>query len=105
MQKLAKGKFVVSQKGKGGGFRLIKSSNDISLGELIELFENQRFLSDCLIGLEKECKNCYCPIYSNWSLIKKEIYEVYLSDIHKRLTHNDNWLPVEWCKINWEKFK
>lgn len=48
MQKLNKGGFLHSQKGKGGGFTTVKEAEKIFLVELMELFQGPIGISECL---------------------------------------------------------
>ncbi len=81
LQVLAKHNIVSSQRGRGGGFKIIKSSDAIVLGELIEMFNNKNFLSSCWIGLNNNCIDCNCPMYKNWMRLKKQMYESKIIEI------------------------
>ena len=48
LRKLAIGDVVVSQKGANGGYRLAKSSEEITLKEIIELIDGEIAISKCL---------------------------------------------------------
>lgn len=72
---------VDSQKGKGGGFRLGVSSDQIKLIELINAFEDDTFFNNCIIGMYKECRGCKCPMHDNWESLKEEMKNSYLIDI------------------------
>lgn len=81
LQKLAKKGIVYSKRGKGGGFKLLKSKKEIKIKDLINLFENQKFYSQCLIGLSEECDNCKCIIHTKWTNIKSILSSTSLNDI------------------------
>lgn len=74
---------VDSQKGKGGGFRLGVSSDQIKLIELINAFEDEAFFKTCIIGMYKECRGCNCPMHNDWESLKEEMKNSLLIDIRK----------------------
>ena len=41
LQTLVKNKIVTSKKGKGGGFTILRSADDILLGEIIDIFNSK----------------------------------------------------------------
>ena len=56
LQKLIQNKIVVSKEGIGGGVRIVKSPSKISVLELIEMFQGNLELSDCMFR-NKICQN------------------------------------------------
>jgi Rrf2 family nitric oxide-sensitive transcriptional repressor len=58
-QKLVQEKFVLSQRGRGGGLKLAKAPEEINIGKLIRKTENmdlvECFSSDCACPLENIC--------------------------------------------------
>lgn len=44
---LARGGFVQTQRGKGGGFRLGKKAEEVSLGEIVRWLEPESVLAEC----------------------------------------------------------
>lgn len=67
LQKLNKGGFLQSQKGKGGGFSKVKDLGKIYLVELMELFQGPIGISECVFR-----KNI-CPDIDKCLLRKKII--------------------------------
>ncbi len=57
---LKKAKMIKSKAGRSGGYRLTKKPKDISISEIIEIFEGKTAPVKCLSGhkcsKEKECK-------------------------------------------------
>ncbi|MBU2494262.1 MAG: Rrf2 family transcriptional regulator [Bacteroidetes bacterium] len=74
---------VSSQKGKNGGFKLIRDANNIRLIELINAFEDESFFTKCIIGTQKVCAGCNCPMHDSWEKTKTEIKKAKLSEINK----------------------
>lgn len=81
LQTLTHFKIVNSQKGKNGGFKLIKPTSEIKLSELINAFEDESFIYSCILGMKKVCTGCNCPMYENWERTKIEILNTYLNEI------------------------
>lgn len=61
IQKLSKSGYIHTKKGKNGGITLIKSADEISLKNIIDLIDGKTTLSECqkspeLCKLSEECK-------------------------------------------------
>lgn len=56
LQKLNTAKLLISQKGKGGGFRLARPSKKIFITEIMEIFQGPFKLNDCMFK-RKICPN------------------------------------------------
>lgn len=82
LQTLAKNGIVTSSKGRGGGFKIKKSPNDILLGDIIDIFNLRPFLSTCFLKLYGECRQSYCPMHLSWFEYKKKIYNKRISELH-----------------------
>ncbi|MBI1931289.1 MAG: Rrf2 family transcriptional regulator [Ignavibacteriales bacterium] len=81
LQRLTHRGFVYSKRGKGGGFKLLKSNNEIELKELINLFDNEKFYTKCLIGLSDDCNQCKCSVHNNWVNLKNVLVSSNLENI------------------------
>ncbi|PIQ07909.1 MAG: hypothetical protein COW71_14600 [Ignavibacteriales bacterium CG18_big_fil_WC_8_21_14_2_50_31_20] len=81
LQKLTHKGFVNSKRGKGGGFKILKTKNEIAIKELIKLFDNENFYSKCLIGLNDDCPECKCSVHNNWENLKTTLLKSNLEDI------------------------
>lgn len=55
VQDLAEGGFVVTQRGAGGGFRLARPSQSITLGEIVRVLEQRHALVECFRGDGGQC--------------------------------------------------
>lgn len=65
LQKLAKEKILVSQKGKDGGFLLARRPDEITLKQILEIFQGSFSLGECIF------KKKICPERKNCMLRKK----------------------------------
>jgi len=69
VQTLARKKYLITRRGKGGGLKLAKDPNQISLAELIEVIEGPVVISDCIFHRE-DCKfssTCKARKYLMWA--------------------------------------
>ncbi len=69
LQNLAKKGFLVSQKGLGGGFRLSRTPENISLLALIEATGQESFLQGCFWGNPQCDSKEPCPMHVKWEAI------------------------------------
>jgi len=73
IQSLARGGLVIAKRGIGGGIRLSRPPEQISLLEIVEAVEGEEWLGDCLLGMD-ECSNqVTCPTHDFWQRISREI--------------------------------
>lgn len=71
--------FVESQKGLGGGFRLAKSSSEISLFDVVEAVENISRWSGCILGQSICSEDNSCRLHNDWKAVR-EHYLKFLRD-------------------------
>lgn len=67
---LASGKFINTQAGRDGGISLARDPKEISLLQVVEHFEGELYLSDCVLKpgdcpFEKKC-----PVHCQWVRLK-----------------------------------
>jgi len=72
LQSLTAHGFIVSQKGKGGGFRLEKSPRKISLMDIVAAIEDTDKWSKCFLGRKQCLDSSPCSVHERW----KEVREV-----------------------------
>lgn len=73
--KLKKEGILESKEGKGGGYRLVIDSKDISLWEIFTIFENPRRIVSCLDGGKRGiCGPRSCRLRLFWRKFEKEIW-------------------------------
>ncbi len=67
---LASGKFINTQAGRDGGISLAHAPKDISLLQIVERFEGELYLSDCVLK-PGECPfDKKCPVHCQWIRLK-----------------------------------
>lgn len=70
--------YVEATRGTGGGYRLSRSPDNISLMQLVELFDPQAANDECLLDTSRPCnKGQPCPVHERWNLVKRT-YQVFL---------------------------
>lgn len=72
LQQLASCGLVVSQKGLGGGFRLSKEPEKISIYEVVESLEDMVRWSRCLMGRSQCSNSAPCRIHTRWKAIREK---------------------------------
>lgn len=74
LQKLAKNNIISSSKGRGGGFYLDKLQYEsTTIKDICEIFDNEEFLKDCVLGNSKCNKKNPCPIHDHILDMRKKI--------------------------------
>src|SRR3989338_9040828 len=71
LQNLSGKKYVLSQKGTGGGFRLGKDPRKITLYEIAEPIDNFSTWKGCALGLKKCSDSDPCLIHDKWKAVKE----------------------------------
>ncbi len=70
LKTLADNGLLESQKGKGGGFRLARSSDGISLFEIVEPIERVSRWSGCFLGRRRCSEAAPCAVHPQWGQIR-----------------------------------
>ncbi|MFT5387938.1 MAG: Rrf2 family iron-sulfur cluster assembly transcriptional regulator [Candidatus Omnitrophota bacterium] len=65
---------VESKRGLGGGFRLIKSPDKITLYEVVEPIDKVTVWEGCTLGLKKCSDKSPCAVHDDW----KEVKDTYM---------------------------
>lgn len=81
LQNLVKQKLLISTKGPNGGFALAKSSDKVTLWDIVIKVDGEDFFTNCLISLEP-CKTHdpekpLCPVHAQYDKLRKEISTFY----------------------------
>ena len=78
LQVLAKHKLLFSSKGPNGGFSLGRSSNKITLYEIVTVIDGNDIFDKCLISM-RSCheENIPCPLHKKYEPIRKEIKQLF----------------------------
>jgi len=73
MQRLVKQGFLMSMKGKGGGFFFDESKPDLPLKTVIQAVEGEKTYSGCGFGLKHCDENHPCPLHGQYAPIRDAI--------------------------------
>lgn len=76
LQSLVHSKILVSQKGKSGGFLLVKPAKEIYLYEIMKIVEGDNFLEGCFLGFPGCNDDAPCPLHNHWKKAKENILEL-----------------------------
>lgn len=72
LKRLAEEGLVESQKGKGGGFRLARSPEDIALYDVIEPIDKVSRWEGCFLGRPTCSDDAPCPVHKRWERVRTE---------------------------------
>jgi Rrf2 family protein len=79
LQRMVRQGFIMSVKGKGGGFYFDKDKPEITIKEVLTLTESKRNFTCCGFGLEQcDCENP-CPIHEQYVLIRDAVEKLVLT--------------------------
>jgi len=70
LKTLADNGLLVSQKGRGGGFRLARDPAQISLREVVEPIEHLSRREGCFMGQERCADDAPCPVHERWQRVR-----------------------------------
>jgi FeS assembly SUF system regulator len=71
---LSKGNLVVSERGANGGYKLVKSADDISIAEIITTMEGPISIVACVDDHEENCNmSGTCPSKGKWDRVNEAI--------------------------------
>jgi FeS assembly SUF system regulator len=94
---LAKGGILDSRRGAKGGYFLARPADEISVAEVIELFEGRIGLTECKIGPDGESRDCSragdCSVMGPWVAINEAIVDtlknISMADMARKLVPSD----------------
>jgi len=89
VSKLAHAEFIHTFPGREGGIQLARHPKDISMWDILTLFEGPIYLSDCISGEEDE--QCpfdeECPIHFRWeplqAILRQELEAITFDELAK----------------------
>lgn len=79
LKTLADEGLLLSQKGKGGGFRLARDASKISLYEVVDPIEHVSRWTNCLLGHGECSAQSPCTLHSRWGKVR----DAYLLFLHE----------------------
>ncbi len=72
---LANSQLVVSRRGAGGGYKLARLAEEITVAEIIQAMEGPIALTACVEGSAEECDmESLCPMRGNWNKVNRAIH-------------------------------
>ena len=92
--KLKKSKLVKSHRGPGGGYKLIKSSSDINIAEIINAVDDNIKATGCGHDINSSCtgKSERCITHNLWedleNLVEDYLNSIVLSDVANKKNNN-----------------
>ncbi len=79
LKTLADAGLLVSQKGKGGGFRLARDAAHISLYEVMDPIEHVSRWTNCLLGHGECSAKSPCSLHNKWAKVR-DAYLLFLRE-------------------------
>jgi Rrf2 family protein len=73
LQRMVRMGFVMSLKGKGGGFYFDTGKPELSIKELITVIEGNKIITGCGFGLKKCNEDKPCPMHNHYAPIRDAI--------------------------------
>ncbi len=66
LRTLSEAKILTSSRGPGGGYRLARTADKISLADVSVLFDGLVLANECLLGYGKCSETTPCPVHTLW---------------------------------------
>ena len=64
---------IDATRGSGGGYRLRKSSSEICLREVVDLFDRHVWRESCFLSCDEHCNHCQpCAVHEAWEKVRSE---------------------------------
>lgn len=79
LQDLRDAGIVVSKRGPGGGFRLVKRPGEVSLLDVVEALQGPLAVNRCVLGLDICHRAETCPLRPTWVKVQRDLEQA-LSD-------------------------
>lgn len=85
LQRLVKMGFIMSIKGKGGGFFFDPGKKDIPIRDLITATEGNKIISGCGFGLKNCDSSNPCPLHNSYAPIRDAINDLLATETIRSL--------------------
>lgn len=76
LQTLTETKFISSVKGPGGGVGLTKNPQELTILDIMHVFNCDNIFNDCILGLPGCDDNNPCPMHKSWASLSKELHDI-----------------------------
>jgi len=87
MTDLAKSGYLMSVKGRDGGFRIIKDLKEISLANIVQTVEGMDSFNACILGFHECSSENPCAMHFVWEENKKQLLKTLKTTTLDDLTH------------------
>jgi Rrf2 family protein len=94
LQNLSRAGLIASQRGLGGGFRLVRSAHDISIYEVIQAVDPMERIRTCPLGLEAHGTNL-CPLHRRLDDAMEMIEEQFRTTTIAELLTDTSLVPLQ----------
>ena len=81
---LTKAGLVNSVQGRGGGYILAQTLENISMLDIIKAVDDINKYSGCILGFEKCSDTQPCALHSQWAIIRQEMFEMFKKNTLKK---------------------
>jgi Rrf2 family protein len=88
LQRMVRMGFVMSRKGKGGGFFFDKEKPELTVRELITATEGDKIITGCGFGLKNCTPDNPCPMHERYAAIRDAIEDLVTSETISSLASN-----------------
>lgn len=76
LHRLSENKFLEPVQGKYGGYKFLKKPEEITIYNIIEIFDGEDTFTSCVLGLQFCSDDNPCVLHNEWSEIKKSAVKV-----------------------------
>ncbi|HRA60432.1 MAG TPA: Rrf2 family transcriptional regulator [Bacteroidia bacterium] len=73
LQQFVRKGFIISVKGKGGGFYFTNNQSGLTLKEVMQATGDCKILTECFLGISSCSPENPCPVHENWAKLRTEI--------------------------------
>jgi len=87
MTDLAKNGYLISVKGRDGGFRIIKDLKEITLANIVQSVEGMDSFNACILGFHECSGENPCAMHFVWEENKKQLLKTLKTTTLNDLTH------------------
>ncbi len=76
LTKLTKSGLLISLQGKNGGYKMSRSSEEVSLWDIVEATEGEQCVHECLLGFDNCVFGAKCSLHKKWETVQNSINEM-----------------------------
>lgn len=75
LQELVRKGLLSSRRGPGGGFKLARRAELITLRDIVAAIDGLDHFMHCVLGLEQCSEEAPCPLHKSWKVLRAKIFE------------------------------